>query len=163
MGIIISRENLIESKMKQSFIISLIFIGVKLGANASRLYEEESVPLYEDYYQTEEEDYMESPQDYMDPFSGEENYQVEDHFGENYDEEGEYEDEDEFIWDDSIGLYPPPAIHIDEDFVVFDMCMKKFLFYWELPSLNPYCCRMLLIEDRSEGVVAFEDFCNSNS
>jgi len=70
---------------------------VKLGANASRLYEEESVPLYEDYYQTEEEDYMESPKDYVDPFSGEENYQVEDHFGENYDEEGEYEDEDEFI------------------------------------------------------------------
>ena len=130
--------------MKQSFIISLIFIGVKLGANARRLNEEESVPHYEDYYQTEA-DYTESPQDYVDPFYNEENYQVDDHFGENYYEEGEYEDEDELIGDDSMGLYPPPPIHEDEANAVFDMCMKKFPFYWELPSLNPYCCRMFLI------------------
>ena len=155
--------------MKQSYISSLIFIGVKLGANARRLNETESMQHYEDHYQTEadylaEYGYMESLQDYVDPYFGEGNYQVEQHFEGYHDEEGEYEDEeeDEEEYDEEEEEQDEEELSGDEGNPIDDMCLQKYPFYWYLPTLSPHCCRMFKTEERSEGVVAFEDFCNGD-
>ena len=44
----------------------------------------------------------------------------------------------------------------------YDMCLDKFPGYTDhdLPTLNPYCCRMFKKEDDNN--VAFEDFCASS-
>ena len=61
------------------------------------------------------------------------------------------------------GLYPPIPSGVKNDAdSSWDMCMEKFPYYQNLPSINPYCCRMLKQSYRGD-VVAFEDFCTSTT